>query len=89
MGPWWAEFMGTWAVFFLIVNLLKVPLFGSMGMITMETVWFDLILIPFVILGAMVGKRLFLLIPQKLFGPLVLTLALIAAIRMVTAGIWG
>ncbi len=84
-----AEFMGTWAWFFLIVNLLKVPLFGSMGMITVETLRFDLVLIPFVVLGAMIGKRLFLLIPQKLFDPLVLSLALIAALRMASDGFWG
>ncbi len=88
-GMFKEEFMGTWAWFFLIVNLLKVPLFGSMGMITMDTLWLDLVLIPFVILGALIGKRLFLLIPQKLFDPLVLSLALIAALRMVTGGIWG
>jgi uncharacterized membrane protein YfcA len=83
------EFMGTWAWFFMIVNLSKAPLFGSMGMITVETIQFDLVLIPFVILGALVGKRLFLLIPQKLFDPLVLALALIAAIRMVAGGLSG
>ena len=83
------EFMGTWAWFFMIVNLSKLPLFGSMGMITAETLRFDLILIPCVILGALVGKRLFRLIPQRVFDPLVLALALIAAIRMVTGGIWG
>jgi hypothetical protein len=88
-GMFKAEFMGTWAWFFMIVNLSKLPLFGSIGMITQETVQFDLFLIPFVILGAMVGKRLFLLIPQKVFDPLVLGLALIAALRMVTGGIWG
>lgn len=83
------EFMGTWAWFFMIVNLSKLPLFGSMGMITAETLWFDLLLIPCVVFGALVGKRLFRIIPQKVFDPLVLGLALIAAIRMVTGGIWG
>ena len=57
--------------------------------ITPATLWFALVLIPFVILGAMIGKRLFLLIPQKVFDPLVLALALIAALRMVTGGLWG
>ena len=88
-GMFKAEFMGTWAWFFMIVNLSKVPLFGSMGMITVDTLKFDLVLIPFVIIGALVGKRLFLLIPQKVFDPLVLALALLAAIRMVTGGLWG
>jgi uncharacterized membrane protein YfcA len=44
---------------------------------------------PCLILGAVIGKRLFLLIPQKVFDPLVLALALIAAMRMVAGGIWG
>lgn len=87
-GMFKAEFMGTWAWFFMIVNLSKVPLFGSMGMITLDTLAFALVLIPFVILGAMIGKRLFLLIPQRVFDPLVLSLALIAAMRMVSGGIW-
>lgn len=88
-GMFKSEFMGTWAWFFMIVNLSKAPLFGGMGMITPETLWFDLVLVPFVVLGALIGKRLFLLIPQKIFDPLVLALALIAAMRMVTGGIWG
>lgn len=88
-GMFKAEFMGTWAWFFMIVNLSKVPLFGSMGMLTQDTLWFALVLIPFVIFGAVIGKRLFLLIPQKVFDPLVLAFALLAALRMVTSGIWG
>lgn len=89
MGMLKAEFMGTWAWFFMIVNLSKLPLFGSLGMITTETLLFSLALMPCLILGALIGKRLFLLIPQKVFDPLVLGLALIAAMRMVAGGLWG
>jgi len=81
-------FMGTWAWFFLIVNLAKVPIFLSLGMITPGTLGFDLVLLPMVVVGALVGKRLFLIIPQKLFNSLVLILAAAAALRMVGVLRW-
>ncbi|MHB8901930.1 MAG: TSUP family transporter [Thermoguttaceae bacterium] len=88
-GMFKTEFMGTWAWFFMIVNMSKLPLIGWMGMINADTLQFGLLLVPFVVLGALVGKRLFLLIPQKVFDPLILALALVTALRMVSAGIWG
>jgi uncharacterized membrane protein YfcA len=77
------RFMGTWAWFFLIVNLAKVPLFLTLGMITPGTLRFDLVVIPAVVVGALLGKRLFLIVPQRLFNSLVLILAGAAALRMV------
>jgi uncharacterized membrane protein YfcA len=77
------RFMGTWAWFFLIVNLAKVPLFLALGMITPGTLGFDAVMVPTVVVGALVGKRLFLVIPQKVFNSLVLVLAAVAALRMV------
>ncbi len=88
-GMFKAEFMGTWAWFFMIVNVSKLPLIGWIGMISPETLQFGMLLVPFVILGALIGKRLFRLIPQKVFDPLVLALALVAALRMMSSGIWG
>ena len=82
------RFMGTWAWFFLIVNLAKVPIFLSLGMITPGTLGFDLVLLPMAVVGALVGKRLFLIIPQKLFNSLVLILAAVAALRMVGVLRW-
>jgi hypothetical protein len=77
------RFMGTWAWFFLIVNLAKVPVFGALGMITADTLAFDLGMVPLVVAGALVGKRLLKILPQKLFHSLVLILAALAALRMV------
>lgn len=79
------QFMGTWAWFFLIVNLCKVPVFCGLGMITPVTLGFDLVVAPMVVAGALVGKRLFLMIPQRVFNGLVLILAAVAAVRLVLA----
>jgi uncharacterized membrane protein YfcA len=52
-------------------------------MVTPEMLWFDLCVLPLVVLGALVGRRVFHIIPQRIFDPLVLLLAGVAALRMV------
>jgi hypothetical protein len=79
------KFMGTWAWFFLIVNVSKVPVFAGLGMINTDTLWFDLMLIPALVAGALVGRKVFLLIPQKYFDPVILLLAALAAVNLVLA----
>ena len=77
------QFMGTAAWFFFIVNSSKLPIYASLGRITPATLQFDLVMIPIVVVAALLGRRLFSIIPQKVFDPLVLTLAAIAALRLV------
>ncbi len=77
------QLMGNWAWFFLIVNSVKVPIYLGLGTITTTTLEFSVLVIPAVLLGTLAGRRLFLWISQDLFDPLVLTLAGIAALRLV------
>ena len=77
------QFMGTAAWFFFIVNTSKLPIYWLLGRITPATLEFDSIMIPIVVVAALVGRRLFSIIPQKAFDPLVLCLAGIAALRLV------
>lgn len=82
------KFMGTWAWFFLCMNLTKVPfmcglIFPNLQMITVETLRFDLQLIPAIIVGAVLGKRLYTLIPEKYFVKIVLLLNVLPPIDMV------
>ena len=77
------QFMGTAAWFFFLVNSSKLPIYWSLGRITPATLEFDLVMIPIVVVGALAGRRLFSIIPQKVFDPLVLSLAGIAALRLV------
>ena len=82
------HFMGTWAWFFLIVNLVKVPVFATLGVITPETLRYDLLVFPGVVAGALLGRRVFAVIPQRVYNPLVLLLAGVAALRMVGVSFW-
>jgi len=77
------QFMGTWAWFFLIVNLSKLPVYAALGMITPVTLRFDLAIAPAVVVAALAGRRLFAILPQRVFNGLVLILAAAAALRLV------
>ena len=77
------EFLGTAAWFFFIVNLSKIPFFLGLGMITPATLSLDALLVPVVVVGAIVGVLVLKRIPQAVFNAIVLSLAGVAAVRMV------
>lgn len=77
------EFLGTAAWFFFLVNMSKLPLFISLEMVTRTTLTFDLVIAPAVAIGALVGATVLKRIPQTVFNLLVLSLAAVAAARMI------
>jgi len=79
------EFLGTAAWFFFFVNASKLPFFAGLGVMTWETIQFDGMLAPIIVLGAMTGAVVAKRIPQAVFDTLVLFLAGIAALRMIFA----
>lgn len=76
------EFMGTKAWFFFAVNLVKVPFFIMLGMITPHTLKFNMYMVPAVITGVFLGFTVLPLIPQKIFNTAVILLALAAALKL-------
>ncbi len=76
------ELIGISARFFLLINLLKVPLTAKLDLITPQTLWLNLLLAPGVFLGVFVGKRIVQHIPQRWFERLVIGFALIAGARL-------
>jgi len=81
------DFMGTFAVFFFIINLTKLPLMSGavpgLNMITAETLWFNVLILPGLLLGVVFGRRLFDVIPERYFIPCVLILNLIVPIQII------
>jgi uncharacterized membrane protein YfcA len=77
------QFLGTAAWFFFLVNVSKIPFFLYLGMITPQTLQFDLLLVPIVAVAAIVGAMVLKKIPQRVFNILVLLLAAVAAARLV------
>lgn len=76
------KMMGTISVFFLLLNLAKFPIVASLGLVTAESLLFDLYLLPGIVVGALIGRRVFLLIPEKLFFTSITFLNILAALML-------
>ncbi len=77
------EYVGTAAVFFMLLNLFKVPFMVDLGLITTQSFSFNLMLAPAVLLGALAGRWLLKHVNQKLFEQLVLLLSAIGGILLI------
>jgi uncharacterized membrane protein YfcA len=76
------EMIGIGARFFLLVNLIKVPLNQNLGAITWESLRINLLLAPAILLGIGLGKSLLQKVPQRAFEAMILLFAALAAVRM-------
>ena len=77
------QFVGTAAVFFMVLNLFKVPFMVKLGLITAPSFEFNLMLAPAVLIGAFAGRWLLVRINQQLFENLVLALSAIAGVLLI------
>ncbi|GIO21524.1 sulfite exporter TauE/SafE family protein [Oceanobacillus sp. J11TS1] len=77
------EFIGTGAWFFLTVNLIKAPFYLHLNIITLETFSLNMMMVPIIIVGALIGIRLLKYVPQKVFTVLVLIMATIGGLNLV------
>jgi len=76
------EFVATGAWFFFIVNLSKVPVYTNLGLFSTQSLAFDAALIPFVIGGALTGRKLLRIMPERVFVNSVVALAFIATLLL-------
>ena len=85
-----SEFMGSFAWYFFIFNLIKVPIFAALTLadprhplFSASSLTFNLLVAPMIGAGAVAGRWLLPRIPQKLFDDAVLALAAVAALRLI------
>lgn len=78
------EFVGTVAWFFFTVNVIKLPIFIHLGMITATTFKFDLLLAPLVIFGALLGVNILPRLPKQIFENAILIAAAVGGILLVS-----
>ncbi len=76
------DFLGMSARFFLLINLVKVPLNVQLGIINPSSLATDLALLPAVFAGIWLGRKWISLIPQRAFEILLIITAVIAAARL-------
>lgn len=77
------ELIGIGARFFLLINLLKVPLNARLALITPESLQDNLKLLPAVTAGIFGGKWLLQHVPQLAFEWMIVIFSTIAGLRMI------
>lgn len=76
------EMIGIGARFFLLVNLIKIPLNARLALITQESLLENLKLLPGVVLGIVAGRWLIGRVPQAVFEWMIVGCAFVAALRL-------
>ena len=76
-------FIGTGAWLLLIVNLVKVPIhIGIWKTITVQSLLFDVIMIPAIALGALLGIWLVKFFPEKAYRIFIIATTLFSALLL-------
>lgn len=78
-----ANFIGTSAWFFFIVNLLKLPFSHKLDLVTIQSIQVNLLLLPCIIAGGVAGIMLVKRISQGAFNIIVKILAGMAAMMLI------
>lgn len=77
-------YIGTGAWFFFIINLTKVPLHVVFWeTINWQTLSFDVIMIPAILLGVFTGINIVRIIPEKLFRIIVIATTAVTALLII------
>ncbi len=77
------EHVGIFTRFFLFINLFKVPFSAQLGIINARSLATNLVLLPAVVLGILIGWQLLQRLPQKAFERLLFVLTLLAAVWLI------
>ncbi|MDI1251249.1 MAG: sulfite exporter TauE/SafE family protein [Lacunisphaera sp.] len=75
-------FLGTNAVFFLLLNWFKVPFMVNLDLINSESLWLNLKLAPAVIVGGLLGRVAAARMNQQMFEAIALALTALAAVKL-------
>jgi uncharacterized protein len=76
------EMIGIGARFFLLINLIKIPLNARLALITPESLLENLKLLPAVVVGIFLGRYLIKHVPHAAFEWMVVVFSFVAAIRL-------
>ena len=75
--------MGTRIIFFTFVNLIKLPLYINLSMMTFETFKQSLILFPVALIGILIGYQFLKIIEEKLFYNILYALIFVTSSKLI------
>lgn len=76
------HFIGTGAWYYVLLNWLKVPFSLSLGLITYQSMQFDVLLFPLIAIGTIIGLKAVKHIPERTFSSIARILAIAAAVNL-------
>jgi uncharacterized protein len=82
-------FVGTSAVFFALVNLIKVPPFFALGQFTMENLYLSLVLMPVAIVANLLGILIVRRMLTALFYKVIYGLTFLIGLKLITEGTYA
>jgi len=77
-------FIGTVAWTFTLINLTKLPFYFGVGLIHTDVLLFDLVLVPLIPVGSLMGKYMSHRVSERWFNRIILVLTLVAGIQLVS-----
>ena len=80
-------FVGTGAIFFAVLNWIKVPAYVALGQFTRANAMATLVLLPFAILASLAGVKLVRKLPPERFYPIIYALMVVAGAKLLWDGI--
>ena len=76
-------FLGVTCWLFFLINLTKLPIYISLDMVRIDTLKFNLMMVPGILVGAILGKWMLPKLSQKWFNKLVVIFAILSAIKLI------
>lgn len=76
------QFVATGAWFFLALNLVKVPVYAYHQLYSANSLTFDVLMIPIVLAGALTGRWVVRVMPQKVFEAAVIILTAVSCVLL-------
>lgn len=76
------QFLGTSAWFFLVLNLVKVPILAQLGLVNSGSLLANALLVPLVVVGAFFGRWLVHRLDQKRFELIAVILTFAAGVKL-------
>ena len=73
----------TIMLIFWVINIVKFVPYSFLGIFTAQTLWADVLLAPFAVIGAMLGVKAHRMVPEKLFFAITYVLLTVTGARLI------
>ncbi len=81
------DYQASSVLVFWVINILKAVPYTFLGLFTLETVWANVILAPFALVGTWLGVKAHFMMPERIFFALTYTLLMITGLRLMWVGL--